>query len=58
MDRVRDLGSWVHDIVDHSQPLILWSAARILLKRKGIGDLIYVIDHGVDGWDRVGEVAV
>jgi hypothetical protein len=57
MDRVHRLGSWVHDIVDHSQSLILWSVARILLKWKGIDNLIQVVDQGVDDWDEVGEVA-
>jgi hypothetical protein len=58
MDRVHGLGSWVNDIVDHSRPLILRSVAHILLKWKGIGDLIYAIDQCMDGWDGAGEVVV
>jgi hypothetical protein len=57
MDRVHGLGSWVHNIVDHSRPLILRSVAQILLKRKGIDNLIYAVDQGVDDWDGAGEVA-
>jgi hypothetical protein len=57
MDRVHGLSSWVHGIVDHSRPLILRSMAQILLKRKDIDDLIEVVDQGVDGWDRAGDVA-
>jgi hypothetical protein len=32
MDRVHGFSSWVHDIVDQSQSLILIRAARILSK--------------------------
>jgi hypothetical protein len=49
MDWVYSLGSWVYNIVDHSQLLTLRSVARILLKQKGISDLISVVDQGVDG---------
>jgi hypothetical protein len=31
--------------------MIDWTA-QILLKWKGIDDLIYAVDQGVDGWDR------
>jgi hypothetical protein len=34
MDRVHGFGSWVHDIVDQSWPLMLIQVARILLKRR------------------------
>jgi hypothetical protein len=57
MDRVHGLGSWIHDIVNHSRSLILRSVARILLKWKGIGDLISAVDQGVDDWGRASEVA-
>jgi hypothetical protein len=49
MVRVHGLSSWVCNIVEQSQSLILRSDARILLKRKGIGDLISAIDQSVDG---------
>jgi hypothetical protein len=45
MDQVHGFGSWVHGIVDQSRPLILIWAARILLKWKGIDDLIPTLDH-------------
>jgi hypothetical protein len=48
MDQVHGFGSWVHGIVDHSRPLILWSAAQILLKRKRIGNLILTLHLRVD----------
>jgi hypothetical protein len=40
MDQVHGFVSCVHGIVDQSRSLILIQAARILLKRKCIGDLI------------------
>jgi hypothetical protein len=49
MDRVHGFGSWVHDIADQSRPLILIRAARILLKWKGIGDLILTLHLWADG---------
>jgi hypothetical protein len=49
MDRVHGFSSWVHGILDHSRPLILWSAARTLLKRKGIDNLILAIHLRADG---------
>jgi hypothetical protein len=58
MDWVHGLGSWVHGIEDHSRQLILWSVASILLKRKGIGDLISIVDQGVDDWGGASMVAV
>jgi hypothetical protein len=53
MDRVHGFGSWVHGIVDHSQPLNLWSAAQILLKWKGIGNLILTLHLRADGSHRI-----
>jgi hypothetical protein len=47
MDRVHDFNSWVHGI-DQSRLLILIQAARILLKWKGIGDLIPTLHLWVD----------
>jgi hypothetical protein len=49
MDRVHGFGSWVHGIVDHSWTLILWSAAQILLKQKGTGNLILTLHLQADG---------
>jgi hypothetical protein len=49
MDRVHGFGSWVHGIVDHSRLLILWCATRILLKRKGIDNLILALHLRADG---------
>jgi hypothetical protein len=49
MDQVHGLSSWVHDIVDHSWPLILRYVAWILLKQKGIDDPVSAVDQGVDG---------
>jgi hypothetical protein len=49
MDRVHGFGSWVYGIVDQSRPLILIRAARILLKQKGIGDLILALHLQVGG---------
>jgi hypothetical protein len=43
--------------VDHFRPLILWSVAQILLRWKGIDDLISAVDQDVDGWGRAGVVA-
>jgi hypothetical protein len=40
---VHGFGPCVHDIVDQSRSLILIRAARILLKRKGIGDRILAL---------------
>jgi hypothetical protein len=48
MDRLHSFGSCVHDIVDHSRSLILWSAARILLKWKGIDNLILALHLRAD----------
>jgi hypothetical protein len=57
MDQVHGLSSWVHDIVDHSWPLILRYVAWILLKQKGIDDPVSAVDQGVDGWGGAGEMA-
>jgi hypothetical protein len=53
MDRVHGFGSWVHGIVDHSRPLILWSATRILLKRKGISNLILALHLRADASHQI-----
>jgi hypothetical protein len=43
MDRVHGFSSWVYGIVDQSRPLILIQAARILLRKIGIGDAILAL---------------
>jgi hypothetical protein len=52
MDQVHGFGSWVYGIRDQSRPLILIWAARILLKRKGIGDVILALHlwPGISQW--------
>jgi hypothetical protein len=54
MDWVHDFGSCVYGIVDQSRTLILIWAARILLKWKGIGDIILALHHWAGGSQRIG----